>query len=74
MGVTIEYNRIIYKDNKTYYVLIKEGPDNVYEPNSTLRSKSWKMLCVGTHADVWKRLGVRAGLTESRSLMGCPLL
>ncbi|MCA1064824.1 hypothetical protein QTG56_24780 (plasmid) [Rossellomorea sp. AcN35-11] len=63
MSYTIEYNRVIYKDeNGMMLLLIKQGDNNVYDHNNR-RTRNWYLEVVGKESDLWKVIGRRAGST-----------
>lgn len=69
MSYTLEYNRIVYKDEKkNFLLLIKQGDSNTYDINSNLRSRDWYLVAAGTEKELWKEIGKRAGSTEGGGL------
>ena len=65
MSFIIEYNRIVYKDsNGQMLLLIKEGANNVYDPNTNLRARNWDLVASGSEKDIWRYIGKRSGLTQ----------
>lgn len=69
MSFSIEYNRVIYQDKTGIMLLfIKEGNSSVYTTTNNLRARDWRLLAAGTEKELWKTIGIRAGLTEGGGL------
>ncbi|WCK57524.1 hypothetical protein PP175_26020 (plasmid) [Aneurinibacillus sp. Ricciae_BoGa-3] len=68
MSYTIEYNKQIFfipnGEEKLYFLFVRQGDNNVYEANNTVRAKSWYFVEVGTEKELWKRIGSWAGAVE----------
>ncbi|MED3554236.1 hypothetical protein [Cytobacillus praedii] len=65
MSFIIEYNQIIYKNsNRQMLFFIKEGSNNVYDPNTNLRARNWDLVAAGSENDLYRNIGKRSGLTQ----------
>jgi len=78
MSYTIEYGRKIFytetkplfngDEGRIYYLLIKEGDNNVWDADMRKRSRSWDLVLVGYKYQIIELICCRAGACEGGAL------
>lgn len=73
MSYTIEYNKqVFYIENgdkeRTLFLFIRQGDNNVRDAHSNLRAKDWSLTSVGTEKELWKHIGRRMGSVNGGGL------
>jgi hypothetical protein len=73
MSYCIEYAKKVFyevnsKDEKIYFLFIRQGDNNVWDRDDKARAKDWNFVASGTIGELWKEIGGRSGSTEGGGL------